>query len=100
MFHTKMQSTHITTNTTTNITGSGKSAFLHTICINTKGATANTCTVNSTDSAGNATAIAVIDTTGATQCFIYDIQLNGGLQIVTASGTAADLTVTWEALMS
>lgn len=100
MFHTKMQATHITGTGTTNVTGSGKSTFVHTICLNTKGASANTLTMNSVDSGGTATAIAVIDTTGNTQCFIYDIQLPGGLQLVSATGTGADVTVTWEALSS
>lgn len=83
-------STHITTNTTTTIrTGSG---VLHAISINTKGATANTATVYD-NSAGSGTVIAVIDTTAQVQTLFYDIAFNTGLTIVTATGTAGDLTV-------
>lgn len=84
--------THITTNATTAVkTGPG---LLGIITINTKGATANTATVY--DSlAGSGTVIAVLDTTVAAQSFFYNVVCNIGITVVTATGTAADITVSW-----
>lgn len=85
-------SSHITTLATT-VVKSGKGA-LHAICINTKGATADTATVYD-NTAGSGTVLAVIDTTSAVGCLMYDIGFNTGLTIVTAAGTAPDMTVSY-----
>jgi hypothetical protein len=67
--------------------------------VNTKGATSNICTLydnNAAAAAGNV--IAVIDTTNAAVGDIQFFSLNTtkGLVAVTATGTAADLTIIWE----
>lgn len=82
-------------NATTQVkTGSG---VLHTLCINTKGAASNTVTVYD-NTASSGTIIATIDTTIAPGCYAYDAAFGTGLRIVIATGTAADLTVTWRGL--
>ena len=81
--------TRISTNTTTVVkSGAGT---LKSININTAGASANVATVYD-NTAGSGTVIAVIDTT-AKGTHHYDIAFGTGLTIVTATGTAADLTV-------
>lgn len=83
---------NITTNTTTTVkSGAG---FLHTVCVNTKGATANTATIYN-NTAGSGTKIGTLDTTASVGCQTYDAAFSTGLTIVTATGTAADLTVTY-----
>ena len=91
------EATHITTNATTDVVTAANAAHavqaggvLHAIAINTKGATANTATINVDGSA-----VAVVDTTSTLGTIVYDIGFNQSLQVVTASGTAADLTVIW-----
>ncbi len=85
--------TPISTNTTTLVkSGAGR---LHTITINTKGASANTVTVyNALTATG--TPIATIDSTVTYGTLIYDCQFSTGLCIVTATGTCADMTVCYE----
>lgn len=83
---------NITTNATT-VVKSGK-GVLRTITINTKGATANTATVYD-NTAGSGTKIATIDTTSGPATFRYDVAFGTGLTIVTAAGTAADITVSY-----
>ena len=88
--------TNITTNTTTSpLTSDG---VLHTVCINNAGATGNIASLyDDPDSAD--TIFAVIDTVELNgRCLLYDLALDNGLTIVTATGTAADLTVTWRNL--
>lgn len=83
---------HITTNATTTVkTGQG---MLHSITINTKGASANVATVYD-NTAGSGTVLAVIDTTSGVQTLFYDVVFQTGLTVVTATGTAADLTVAY-----
>lgn len=83
---------HITTNATTTVkSGAG---ILHRICINTKGATANVATIFD-NTAGSGTVIGVLDTTSGVACLVYDVAFATGLTIVTATGTAGDLTVTY-----
>ena len=65
---------------------------LHSVSINTKGATSNTLTLN--DGAGGTT-IAVIDTTAGPSFYLFDVQCKSGLQAVIASGTAADVTISF-----
>lgn len=82
-----------TNTTTTHKSGAG---ILHSIVINTPGLTANTATVYD-NTAGSGTVIAVIDTTlVSTPCRIYDVAFATGLTVVTATGTAADLTVCYQ----
>lgn len=82
---------HISTNTTTTIkSGAG---FLHSLVINTRGLT-NTATIYD-NTAGSGTVVAAIDTTLSTTAFVYDIAFSTGLTIVTAGGTAADLTISY-----
>jgi hypothetical protein len=87
-----LQSGHINSNTTTTLKSAA--GLLHSICINTKGVTGNIATVYD-NTAGSGTVLAVIDTTAQVQTLLYDIQFSIGLTIVTATGTAADLTVSF-----
>ena len=84
---------HITTNATTVVKAS--SAVLHTITINTKGATGNIATLYN-DPATTNNPLAVIDTTSNVGTLYFDIVLPLGLTIVTATGTAGDLTISYE----
>ena len=83
---------HINSNGT--VTVKSGAGWLHTITINTKGATGNTATVYDNTS-GSGTVIAVIDTTAQIQTLLFDALFTTGLTVVTASGTAADLTVSY-----
>jgi hypothetical protein len=82
--------THITTNASTQVkTGAGT---LVSVTINKKGATANTATLY--DSAAcSGTAIAVIDTTDRIGTLTYTGAFAAGLCVLTATGTAPDLTI-------
>lgn len=83
---------NITTNTTTTVkTGAG---VLNSISINTKGASSNTATIYD-NTAGSGTKLGTIDTTAAIGQINYGIAFSTGLTIVTATGTAADLTVNY-----
>lgn len=85
---------HITTNTTTTVkSGAG---VLRRIVINTKGSGANTLTIYNNTS-GSGTTIGIIDTVnGVSGHFEYGVSFSTGLTIVTANGTAADVTVIYE----
>jgi hypothetical protein len=68
--------------------------WLHTITINIKGAAGNTVTVyDNTNASG--TIIAVIDPTQNLVTLEFDAAFQTGLTIVLASGTAADITVSY-----
>lgn len=83
---------NINTNTTTTVkSGAG---YLHTLCINTKGASANTATIYDSTT-GSGTKIATMDTTSAVECQLFDVRFGTGLTIVTATGTAPDITVSY-----
>lgn len=84
---------HISTNATTVVkSGAGS---LHSITINSKGASANIATIyDGISTAG--TVVGIIDTTAASQNFLYDVALTAGLTIVTSTGTAADITVSYK----
>jgi len=90
--------THLNANGTTVLGGAstspGQGWLLHTVTINTKGASSNTLTI--TDK-GNGNVIAVIDTTAGVQTLTFDAMMAGGsgIQCVLATGTAADVTVSW-----
>ena len=85
---------HITTNTTTTVkSGAG---VLRRIVINTKGSIVNTLTIYD-NTTGSGTVIGVIDTVnGVSGHFEYGVSFSTGLTIVTANGTAADVTVIYE----
>lgn len=84
---------HISTNATTTVkSGNGT---LHAITVNTKGASANVATIyDSLTATGQV--IGIIDTTAGPAALPYDLAFSIGLTIVTATGTAADLTVTFK----
>ena len=70
--------------------------YLHTITINKSGASSNTISVYDATS-GTTSPIAVIDGTAtAGNTLLFDINFINGLRIITATGTAADITVSWE----
>ncbi len=83
---------NITTKTTTLIrTGL---SLLHTVTINTKGAASNTLAIyDGIDATG--TLLATIDTTVTYGTLIYDIGCITGICVVSATGTQADITVTY-----
>ncbi len=81
---------NISTNTTTLVkTGEG---VLHTIVMNDQGASSNTIKLYDGIDA-NGTLFATIDSVTTTGTLLYDAQLLVGLCIVTATGTAGDITV-------
>jgi hypothetical protein len=84
---------NLAANATTVIqSGAGR---LHSITINTVGASSNTCTVYD-NTAGSGTIIATIDTTiAAAPTRIFDVEFKTGLTVVLATGTAANITVCW-----
>ena len=78
--------------TTTIKSGPGR---LKSITINTAGASSNTVTVYD-NTAGSGDTIATIDGTAAEQTLDYGgVEFTTGLTVVIATGTAADITVTW-----
>lgn len=85
---------NINTNTTTILKlGAGT---LRRIIINTNGATNNIATVYD-NTAGSGTLIATINTTAAVGgVFEYNLDFSVGLTIVTATGTAANITVIYD----
>ena len=88
-----LSSTHLNANATTAI--NANPGFLHTITINTAGAAANTITVYDHPS-GVGNVLAVIDSVAVGKTtYVFDCKFLLGLTIVIATGTAADITVTW-----
>lgn len=71
---------------------------LHALTINTKGAASNTIAVYDGLTAAGGTLICTIDPTVQPGPMIYDAAFATGLVIVIATGTAADITVTWAPL--
>jgi hypothetical protein len=80
------------TGTTTAKSGAG---LVHTVCINTKGASSNVLTLYD-NTAGSGTVIAVIDTTANVGCLTYDYGFATGLTAVDATGTAPDVSITYK----
>lgn len=78
--------------TTTIKSGAG---VLKRVTVNTVGSASNTCTIYD-NTAGSGTVIAVIDPTSAQGSIEYDLVFSTGLTIVTATGTAADLTLVYQ----
>lgn len=84
--------THLAANGTTTIkSGSGQ---LKSITVNTKGASSNVATVYD-NTAGSGTVIAVLDTTAGVGTLNYDVAFGTGLTVALATGTSADITVSW-----
>lgn len=83
---------NIASNATTTVLSGG--GYLHSITINTKGASSNTATVYD-NTAASGSKIATIDTTAAVVTLLYDVNVKTGITVVTATGTAADLTVSY-----
>lgn len=84
------QYTHISTNTTTVVrVGRGT---LFAVVINTRGTTANTATIYD-NVVGSGTVIGVIDTTASVGTILYNVRVDVGITVVTATGGAADLTI-------
>lgn len=88
----KTQYNNISTNDTTVVKeGAG---WLKYITVNTSGASSNTITVYD-NTAGSGTKIATIDGTMAEGTLHYEVEFSTGLTIVTATGTAANITVSY-----
>lgn len=88
-----MNYSHLNANGTTVLTSVG--CKLHTVSINTKGAAANTLTLYDGTVAQNVI-IAIIDTVNlATNVLVYDVDTRNGLTAVMATGTAADVTISF-----
>jgi len=88
----KFKYSNLTANGTTVCrTGGG---ILHSVTLNDAGASANVLTLYD-NTAGSGTTIATIDTTEAKACFIFDAGFDTGLTAVLATGTAANVTITY-----
>lgn len=88
------QYTHISANTAGVQVGPAGTIRLHAVNINTKGAASNLLTLyDGTSTAG--AVVAVFDTTVSFGTFQYNVTLQVGLFAVLATGTAADLTISW-----
>lgn len=84
---------HITSNTTTVCKRGG--GTIHRITINAKGGNNNTATIYD-NTAASGTVIGVLDTTTSLQAIEYDLDFQTGLTIVTATGSAPDITVVYD----
>ena len=84
---------NINTNTTTTVkSGAG---VLKRIVVNKIGTSSNTCTIYDNTTA-TGTIIGTIDPVHTQMVFEYDLVFSTGLTIVTANGTAADITVIYK----
>ena len=84
---------NININTTSTVkSGAG---VLKRIVVNKVGSSSNTCTIYDNTS-GTGTIIATIDPVHTQMVFEYDVVFTTGLTIVTATGTAADLTIVYQ----
>lgn len=84
---------NINTNTTTTVkSGAG---VLKRIVVNKIGTSSNTCTIYDNTTA-TGTIIGTIDPVHTQMVFEYDLAFSTGLTIVTANGTAADITVIYK----
>jgi hypothetical protein len=81
-----------------NALGSGdavlnRPGMLHSVSINSKGATANIITIYDSLTHGAGNVVAVIDTTSQIQTLIFDVWLQVGLSYTMSAGTAGDVTI-------
>ena len=74
----------------------GSSGWLHTVTINTKGASSNVLTLYDNATTNSGTAIATIDTTAAVTTLTLDVQVTNGIYALDATGTAPDATITYK----
>lgn len=65
------------------------------VAINTKGAGSNTLTLEEKHADGTSSTIAVIDTTVGIGSIDYGQLMLDGLRATLATGTAADVTISW-----
>ena len=86
-----MNFAHLAANGASTIGATNQGIKLHTVAVNTKGATGNTLTL-----AQGSTTIAIIDTTAGPAYWLYDIDLTGPLTATLATGTAADVTISYQ----
>lgn len=86
---------NITTNGNTIVPGSFE---LVALVINTKGASSNTAKIYHGITANAQNVIATLDTTVNADRFDYGIPCSDGILIVTAAGTAPDLTLVYRPL--
>ena len=84
---------HLNANGTTLVLGTSLRMGL--VVINTKGATGNTLTLHNATTADASKIIAVIDTTTALGTLEYGGLALNALTAVLATGTAADVTISW-----
>lgn len=84
--------TYINSNTTTVVKAAP--GQLYSIVINQKGTSGNLATIYD-NTAGSGTVIGVLDTTSVVGEIAYNVGLTNGLTIVTATGTAPDITVVY-----
>ena len=61
--------------------------------VNKKGGSSNTATLNRLNYPEGKTTIAIIDATDRVGSIEYGLPCNNGLEIITATGTQADLTI-------
>lgn len=80
-----------TSTTTTCKSGAG---VVHTLVINTRGATSTISCYDNTAASG--TSIAIVDTTLSTTAFAYDINFTTGLTCITAGTTPGDITISYK----
>lgn len=91
---TRPRSVNITSNTTTICKlGAGT---LHRIVQNKAGGNTNTITIYDNTSAGGTIIGTIVNTAGSMGNIEYDIDFYTGLTIVTATGTAGDLTIVYD----
>lgn len=72
-----------------------RSGALHLLTINKKGASSNVITIYD-NTAASGTVIATIDSTVQPGTWVYDLQFANGLTVVMGTGTAADITVSFQ----
>lgn len=89
---------HLAANTTGVIVSPNALVVLGKVTINTKGASANLLSIydtNTTASTSSSNLVAAVDTTANVGYIDFDSVMNTGIVAVLATGTAADLTITF-----
>jgi hypothetical protein len=89
---------YINANTAGTLVSGNGGCVLGSVIINKVGATGNTLTIYDDTAATAANAIAAIDTTrvGLGGNLDFNVVMSRGIFVVLASGTAADLTITYQ----
>jgi hypothetical protein len=86
---------NITTNASTIVRNDGNPCVLKSVIINKLGASSNTATIYNGNSTGG-TKICTIDTTSASPQRNFNVLCDVGIFVVTATGTAADITIVYD----